>query len=226
MKGTYKWPKKRPILSADQLDLLHRWNEYWLPIMNSGFGPVRTFNHGFPLRTASPRAKTLEIGIGEGSHARIEQSGNYFGVDRDTSLNPERGKVAGADIDVGLPFGSSIFDRVLAIHVLEHLANLPHALAEVARVMKPDGVFSVVIPCEGGIAYALGRTLTSRRIFERKFGKNFDWIMAYDHVNTASEILSEVRKRFRSVRTVYFPTRVPSVHTNLLIGIELRLPKN
>jgi len=225
MKSTYKWPKKRPALSADQLNLLHQWNEYWLPIMNNSFGPVRAFNHGFPLRTASPRATTLEIGIGEGSHARIEKSENYFGVDRDTSLIRERVRVAGADIDVGLPFKDSIFDRILAIHVLEHLANLPHALAEVARVMKPSGVFCVVIPCEGGIAYTLGRNVTSRRIFERKFGKNFDWIMAYDHVNTSSEILSEVRKRFGSVRTVYFPTRVPSIHINLLIGMELRLPK-
>ena len=117
MKGTYAWPKKRLALSADQLNLLHLWNEYWLPIMNNSFGPVRAFNHGFPLRTASPRAKTLEIGIGEGSHARIEQSENYFGVDGDTSLIRERARVAGADIDVGLPFKSSIFDRVLAIHV-------------------------------------------------------------------------------------------------------------
>jgi SAM-dependent methyltransferase len=226
MKGTYKWPKKRPVMSADQLNLLHRWNEYWLPIMNNSFGPVHRFNHGFPLRSASPVAKTLEIGIGEGSHARIEQSENYFGVDRDTSLIRERARVAGADVDVGLPFKSSIFDRVLAIHVLEHLANLPHALAEVVRVMKPGGVFSVVIPCEGGIAYTLGRNITSRRIFERKFGKNFDWIMAYDHVNTSWEILSEVRKKFCSVRTVYFPTRVPSVHVNLLIGMELQRPKN
>jgi SAM-dependent methyltransferase len=223
MRGTYKWPKARPVLSTKELELLHLWNEYWLPIMKERFSPLTAFNHNFPLRSVSPHARTLEIGIGAGTHARIEQSANYFGVDRDIRLNRQRFKVAAADVDAGLPFKNSIFDRVLAIHVLEHLANLPHALEEIARVMKPAAVLSVVIPCEGGLLYALGRNFSSRRIFERKFGRHFDWIMNYDHVNDAQEVLSELGKRFHQEQIAYFPAQVPSVHLNLFIGIQLRL---
>lgn len=223
MRGTYKWPKKRLDLTEEQLKLMHSWNEYWLPIMNNSFGLIGRFNHGFPLRSASRSLKTLEIGIGEGTHLRLEQSDNYFGVDRDIALSRHHNKIAAADADLGLPFKNSSFDRVLAIHVLEHLANLPHALEEIRRVMKPEGLFSAVVPCEGGRAYTLGRNFTSRRIFERKFGKNFDWIMAYDHINNVKEVLSEIRKKFSVERIDYFPMRLPSVHMNLIIGLELRL---
>ncbi len=225
MRGTYKWPKKRPVLTEEQLKLMHSWNEYWLPILNNSFGPLGKFNHRFPLRSASRSLKTLEIGIGDGSHLRFEPSENYFGVDRDVALMRRHTKIAAADADIGLPFKTSSFDRLLAIHVLEHLANLPSALEEIGRVMKPDGIFSAVVPCEGGAAYTLGRNLTARRIFERKFGKNFDWVIAYDHINNAREVLSEIRKKFHVERIVYFPTRVPSVHVNVIIGLELRLPQ-
>jgi ubiquinone/menaquinone biosynthesis C-methylase UbiE len=48
------------------------------------------------------------------------------------------------------------FDRIIAIHVLEHLTNLPKALDELVRVLAPGGRLSVVIPCEGGLLYFLG----------------------------------------------------------------------
>jgi SAM-dependent methyltransferase len=222
MRGTYKWPKQRPVLSEEQLKLMHSWYEYWLPIVNNSFGLVSKFNHRFPFRSASRSLKTLEIGIGEGSHLRLEQSENYFGVDRDVALIRHHTNIAAADADIGLPFRTSSFDRVLAIHVLEHLANLPSALQEIRRIMKPGGLFSAVVPCEGGWAYTLGRNLTSRRIFERKFGKKFDWMMAYDHVNNVQEVLTEIRKKFCVERIAYFPMRLPSVHMNLIIGLELR----
>src|SRR5436190_35789 len=53
-------------------------------------------------------------------------------------------------------FEAGYFDRILAVHVLEHLPNLPAAIRECYRLCnKEKGVFSVVIPCEGSPAYTL-----------------------------------------------------------------------
>ena len=59
-------------------------------------------------------------------------------------------------------FLDGFFDRILAIHVLEHLPNLPAALREMHRLCdKQKGVFTVVIPCEGSLAYGLGRRISA-----------------------------------------------------------------
>ncbi|MEL6586766.1 MAG: bifunctional 2-polyprenyl-6-hydroxyphenol methylase/3-demethylubiquinol 3-O-methyltransferase UbiG [Pseudomonadota bacterium] len=47
------------------------------------------------------------------------------------------------DVGVGeaLPYGDGAFDHVVCVDVLEHVADLPQVLAEVARVLKPGGAF-------------------------------------------------------------------------------------
>ena len=82
---------------------------------------------------------------------------------------------------------------MLAIHVLEHLPDLPAALDEVARVLAPDGRFVAVIQCEGGVAYALARRLTAKRLFEREFGRDYDWFIRSEHINVPWEIEGDSR---------------------------------
>lgn len=216
-----KWPKQRPELTPDQRAIMRAWYEYWLPLYDGQFGAVGRFNHGFPRRPSDPSIRTLEIGVGEGTHARMEGSANYYGLDLVPSLIQHRVRMVAADAEQGIPFQSRSFDRVLAIHVLEHLANLPAALDEIVRVMKPKATLTVVIPCEGGLGYTIGRNVSVRPIFERKFGKNYDWMIAYDHVNTARDVLGELRNRFKVTRRTYFPLKVPLVDANLCIGLDL-----
>ncbi len=47
------------------------------------------------------------------------------------------------DVGVGeaLPYDDAAFDAVVCVDVLEHVRDLPRVLAEVARVMTPDGLF-------------------------------------------------------------------------------------
>ena len=111
---------------------------------------------------------------------------------------------------------------MLAIHVLEHLPNLPAALDEVARVLAPEGRFVAVIPCEGGLAYSLARRLTSKRLFEREFGRDYDWFIRSEHINVPWEIKGELEKRFHVADARYFPLRIPSVSVNLIIGLTMR----
>jgi len=127
-----------------------------------------------------------------------------------------------ADCQQRLPFEDGFFDRVLAIHVLEHLPDLPAALDEVARLLAPEGQFVAVIPCEGGAAYSLARRLTAKRLFEREFGRDYDWFIRFEHINLPWEIEGELEKRFEVVETRYFPLRIPSVRLNLIIGLTMR----
>lgn len=48
------------------------------------------------------------------------------------------------DVGVGeaLPFGAESFDAVVCVDVLEHVSDLDKVLSEVARVLKPGGVFA------------------------------------------------------------------------------------
>ena len=50
-----------------------------------------------------------------------------------------------------LPYKSRYFDAVVMFDVLEHLEDPPKAISEVSRVLKKQGVFHLVVPCEGDI---------------------------------------------------------------------------
>ena len=49
----------------------------------------------------------------------------------------------GYEIGVGeaLPFGDATFDAVMCVDALEHVSDLGQVLAEVARVLRPGGLF-------------------------------------------------------------------------------------
>ncbi|MFW5641255.1 MAG: bifunctional 2-polyprenyl-6-hydroxyphenol methylase/3-demethylubiquinol 3-O-methyltransferase UbiG [Roseicyclus sp.] len=75
---------------------------------------------------------------------------------RVTGIDPAAGAVAAAaahaadarreiryDVGVGeaLPYGDGAFDAVVCVDVLEHVEDLVRVLAEVARVLRPGGLF-------------------------------------------------------------------------------------
>lgn len=50
---------------------------------------------------------------------------------------------------LALPYADSSFDIVLLFDVFEHVTDVGKAASEVARVLKPGGVFHCFVPCEG-----------------------------------------------------------------------------
>ena len=60
-----------------------------------------------------------------------------------------------------------------------------------------------------------------QRLFEREFGRDYDWFIRYEHINLPWEIKSELAKRFRIADSRYFPFRIPSVKVNLVIGLTM-----
>ncbi len=224
------WPKTFPPLTAEQERIRDDFMRHWHEVLPRRYGAIERFNHGFPATTAAAGIRTLEIGAGLGEHLHHEtpEPGSYVAMELREEMGAAiRREHPGVEVVIGdcqqrLPFADDEFDRVLAIHVLEHLTDLPPALDEVERVLRPDGHFVVVIPCEGGLAYSLARRVSAQRIFEKRYGVSYDWCIEREHVNVPGEILPELDRRFEIERQRYFPVRIPAVTLNLVLGLVAR----
>lgn len=237
-----KWPKQIPELTEAQRRTRDEWMRYWHEELPHKFGIVEKFNHGFPASFAYPPTRvqkgdkilTLEIGAGLGEHIyhedlslqtyyTLELRENMAGIIK--SRFPDINCTIG-DIQQKTGFPDKYFDRIIAIHVLEHLPDLPAAVHEVHRILKDDGIFQVVIPCEGGLAYGFARQISSVRMFNKKFGDrgmSYMWMMKKtEHINTAREILDVLSETFSRESVHYFPLRVPIITCNICIGLNLR----
>lgn len=124
--------------------------------------------------------------------------------------------------DAQKPYGERIYDRIIAIHVLEHLPNLPEAVKCMHKALKKDGVAHVVIPCEGSLAYTIARKISAERIFKKRYKRSYDFFIKTEHVNNANEIIEELEPYFTITKQSYFPLLVPFQFCNLVIGMELR----
>ena len=94
-----------------------------------------------------------------------------------------------------LPWPTDSQDILLSFCSLEHLYPLAQWLDELFRVLRPGGELVGAIPGEGGVAWGLGRWLTSRRTLKREFGLDIRKIVCWEHPNTCDEILAELRAR-------------------------------
>jgi hypothetical protein len=61
--------------------------------------------------------------------------------------------------------------------------------------------------------------VTTQREFERRYNTSYDWLVASEHVSLAHEVLNELRNHFDFADVTYYPSRIPLIDLNLLIGI-------
>jgi SAM-dependent methyltransferase len=224
-----KWPKVPIPLTKEQKCIREDFVKYWHEVLPSKYNAIEEFNHGYPAKRAT-RGLTLEIGAGIGEHLEFEDLRNqtYFALElRNEMADVIRERFPNVTVITGdcqqrMPFDDGSLDRVIAIHVLEHLPNLPVAVAEVRRILKDTGTFQICIPCEGGIAYGFARKISAERLFKKRYKMKYDWFVKSEHVNLPSEILFELDQYFTIVGKQYFPCHIPSTNLNLVIGLELR----
>lgn len=209
--------------------------QYWHEVLPGNYGLLERFNHGFPRAHCSDRPagtiRTLEIGAGSGGHLAYEDLSfqEYTALELREAMAAHirakypQVKVLVGDVQTHIPALDAYFDRVVIVHVLEHLPNLPAALAEIRRVLKPGGRCSVVLPCEGGLLYDLARRASSKRTFEKRYRSSYDWCIRAEHVNNCVEIMEELRQLFQVTQSRFWPFRIPNVHMNLVVGVHLRM---
>ena len=85
--------------------------------------------------------RVLDVGGGRQRGAFRPPPGRRWIV---ADLEPTRAHV-GADV-VALPFRDASFDAVKATEVLEHVADVPRALGECRRVLRPGGRLVATVP--------------------------------------------------------------------------------
>ncbi|MBF6327021.1 methyltransferase domain-containing protein [Nocardia transvalensis] len=89
------------------------------------------------VRVNGDRPRILDVGCGG-----MKQYPDNIGLD----MRPAPGVDVVADLRNGIPFADNSFDRVFAVHVLEHLADFLPLVDECHRVLRPGGVLHVLSP--------------------------------------------------------------------------------
>ena len=183
--------------------------------------------------SAESYPRVLEVGAGTGQHARYvrHQFDAYHVTDASPSvIEIARRNTPAEMIDrttfevqdaTKLTYADGSFDRLIACHVLEHLRDPVAVLAEWSRVVRPNGLLSILLPCDPGLAWRFGRMLGPRRA-ARARGIEYDYVEAAEHVNSIFNLTTFLRYHFDVIDELWYPLRVPYADVNLLYVCDLR----
>jgi len=190
-----------------------------------------------PYGGQSHFSRVLEVGAGTGEHVHfVRHSFDEYTL---TDLDPKTldvarkklgalpdGKVKFEAQPAGdLSYADNSFDRLIAVHVLEHIEKPHLAVQEWRRVLKPGGVLSILIPTDPGFAWRLGRHLGPRRNAIAQ-GIAYDYVMAREHVNSSTNLIAILRHHFPQGREAWWPFPLASVDLNLFFACHAVVSKN
>lgn len=134
----------------------YTWDDYLqLPETREGIQATVAWLTSYGQRD---NERVLDVGCGTGNYALAlaEVGFDVVGIDfAPGMLNKARTKAARlpqasvtfeqADLNRDLPFLANSFDQAICVVALQCVADPPHFLQEIRRVLKPDGLFLVVV---------------------------------------------------------------------------------
>ena len=169
-----------------------------------------------------------DIGCGQGYHYRFwPDRQRVIGIDiRLESLEKLKAAVPDAILiqanSCALPLKTGAISVATSIYAFEHIYHLREALAETARILAPTGRLYMGLPGEGGLAWTLGRKLTSERTMSRRYNLDYRKYIALEHCNTAAGVVAALEERFKVLRRRLFPLPfIPLIDLNLTLALEL-----
>ncbi len=186
-----------------------------------------------PFNSEKRFSKVLELGAGTGIHLNYvqHQFDEYWITDLNKGLisllkkkyRDESSRVfVKLEDATALSFPKRSFDRLIAAHLLEHLPNPHIILRKWVSVVKPGGLITIVLPCDPGLAWRMGRYAFARPRYQ-KVGFPYDYLMAREHINPINNLVSLIRYYFKNVDEKWLPFGIPSMDLNLFYVVNIQV---
>lgn len=144
----------------------------------------------------------------DGSEEMLSIARRKYAAERYPNLHLERQDAT------RLACADASFDRLIATHVLEHIPDPVKVITEWNRVVRKGGVISLVLPCDPGMLWRLGRHFGPRRT-ARAAGIEYDYLMAVEHINAIYNLVAVIRHHFEDIDETWDPIRLPWPDLNL-----------
>ena len=163
--------------------------------------------------------QVLQQWRGEAERALVARAELIVGLDLEQdSLKKHRSIARRTRGDLArLPFADGSFDLLTANMVMEHLANPAEQLAEIARVLRPGGVFVAVTPNRLGYQACLARMIPAplKRLLVKLLQDRAseDLFQTYYRINTAGAIEQA------ATRAGFAPIRVEHVMSDAQFAV-------
>ncbi|MEO8883873.1 MAG: class I SAM-dependent methyltransferase [Devosia sp.] len=221
--------------AGDYVQMRTEWLKNYDRLTYTGLsGYVLRSTHALIERDFSPNDSfqhVIEVGAGTLAHLPFvrHRFDKYVVSDSDPDVVAaleKRPLPPGVEV-VGLPTGAipfpdNSFDRLIATHVLEHIPNPVSALEEWVRVLKPGGVLSIVLPCDPGLAWRVGRRLGPRSRWTTN-NLPYDYFMAREHVNNIFGLISILSYHLPVGKAQWWPLGLPLPDFNLIFAANYRV---
>ena len=116
---------------------------------------------------------------------------------------------------IQIPIEDDSVDIIVTFHQLEHIYELENYLQELKRILKPNGILIGAVPTEGGIAWGIGRFLTSRRYVRKNMDFDYDKVICWEHPNFVNKIKKLLDQNFTNIRSIKKPFGLLPMDFNL-----------
>lgn len=223
------YPRVRPPLSA-------QWQQRYTAIYKEG-REGRTFLYGLTQmleswmhRNVASRERglrLLELGAGTLNHVGYESApACYDVVEPFQALYEGReplGRIGRIYRDIGEVEAGKQYDRIVSVATLEHITDLPVALARAALLLAPGGRLHAGIPSEGGFLWGASWRASVGLVCRMRYGLDYGELMRHEHVSTAEEIIEIVRYLFERCSVKRFP--LPLHHLSLYAVLRAQDPR-
>ncbi len=183
-------------------------------------------------RFAPPPARLLDISCGEGDFLRFARRAGYSVTGFDFSLAALRrlDQRGGASLPVVmanaqiLPFAGASFEVITNIGSLEHYFDPGQAIAEMARVLRPEGVAIILVPNAYGIFGNVLHVLRHGEVFDdgqplQRYATRRSWErLLAEHGLMARRVLVLERPFPRTARDFWWMARRPHTFVRAVFG--------
>jgi phosphatidylethanolamine/phosphatidyl-N-methylethanolamine N-methyltransferase len=122
-----------------------------------------------------------------------------------------------------LSFENASFDRVVSTCLLHHVERPERVLQEIDRVLKPNGMATIFLSCDPGMAVRALRSLTTMKRAKKEGFRGYALMNARDHRNHVGSLLEMTKYVFRNrrVKLKWSPFGIRSWNLNGYVIINI-----